>query len=453
MTTLILPEIATIGNIEKSCYDLFNNSDDAINHINLDFSKVIFIEPSSSTTYLIAFINTCIEKKISFKVTPPKNNGIRIILYTWRFFEVLEETTNIPVSVFAPTLNKDFSIPQKIRLTSTKNRILGYYNDIDNQDYKKYFKDRYLNEESIIFLTTTEKFFPLTSLNFSTEDSKYEEFENEKERWNNVALIREILYNNLNNIDIETKFTDNVICEALSNAIIHPNSNKFFTGSFFDFKDTRKSKNSKSKPYMFTLNFWDNGESIIKTLREPLNKSLPVKSEKSVEHFYTETNTDELLFIIKKEGYKYNILKSSAVELNKYSQDDQILLASFFPGISRNPNREYGSQLGGTHPGLGLSLLMNTVVNELEGELAIRTGKYFLNIRKANKGDKMKYRDQNFGETTPKVGLKDIFKGGSYFAAKISILNNKMPSFRGNMITARIPIKYKPLPEDLNESD
>ena len=103
MEKLILPERSTVANIEALFYNFFNNNDRS-NEIEIDFRDVIFIEPSSSTTYLIAILNCCIKNGIKFRINPPSSNGIKIILYTWRFFEVLEETTGIPVNEFCPLL-------------------------------------------------------------------------------------------------------------------------------------------------------------------------------------------------------------------------------------------------------------------------------------------------------------------------------------------------------------
>ncbi len=168
---------------------------------------------------------------------------------------------------------------------------------------------------------------------------------------------------------------------------------------------------------------------------------MPVKSELSKSHFQRETKIEELIFIVKKEGYRYQLIDTT-LTLDTKTSDEEILLASFFPGVSRDLNRQI-DLFNQNMPGIGLSYLINTIVNILGGEIAVRTSYYFINIGEADKGDKIKYIDQHFSNVKDKPKQKDIFPNEFYYAAKIKKLSNKMPKFLGNMITVRIPIKYK----------
>lgn len=440
VSTLYIPEIATVAAVEEAFYNFFN-SHDCADEIVVDFTNVWFIEPSTSTSYIIAILYTWKEKGGKFKIIPPYNNGVKIILYSWRFFEVLEEMSLVPISEFAPQIKKDFEKGIDVRLNSTINKVLRYYQDTDTSEIQSFFKKKYLGQDSIYFLTTYEKFFPLLSLNFDTDDSKQQEFINEKKRWRNAQLINRILNNNFSNIEIKDEISEDVISETISNAIIHSTANKFFTGSFFSFSE-KSDQNDKAH---FTINFWDNGKSIIDTLGLPLKANQPIKSEKSVEYFMAKThNHNQIEFLIKRDkGFYVEEKFSTSSELSSDLSEEEILLAAFFPGVSRLPNR--APDLFNSFPaGIGLSYLTNTVINKLNGEISIRTKNYFLNMRSLSNYDKDQYIKtyRTVGTTKPK--RKDVFNNGSiYYSAKFTVFNNKMPDFVGNMITIRIPLKYR----------
>lgn len=446
METVLLPVSSIVKHLEM-CFNSFFKERNGYNKpgvVNIDFTEVQFIEPSSSTTYLIGMINTLVKNGFKFTVTPPRANGVKFVLYTWRFFEVLEEITEIPIAEFAPSLQVDFSEGKNFRISSLREKVLRYYNNVDDEDYKKFFRNRYLDESSIYHLTTTEKFFPLLSLNFSNEELKFEEFENEKNRWDNATLINNVLSNNLKNIDAKRRITDDVVSEAISNAIMHSSANKFFTGSYFDWKDNlNKSKSEiKDKTYNFTLNFWDNGKSILSTLREPLENSVSIKSHFSEETFNKQTNTSFVKFIRTKNGANHTFVDNTTMVIDKHSQPEEIILAAFFPGISSQVYRNNDSSGQQPLAGLGLSFLMNSVVYELGGSIAVKTGNHFLNVRRANASELNEYLRQKY-DGKKKPTKKEEFRDDYIYIANFKSFDETNPEFCGNMITARIPIKYK----------
>lgn len=438
---LNLPAVATVIAIEQEFYNLFNNNDrNSFKVIIINFKDVRFIEPSTSTTYLISMLYTCHSNGYKFKIIPPNDNGIKIILYSWRFFEVLEETTSIPISEFAFQLEKDFTQDISVRLGTTINKTMKYYRNIDSPDIDNYFKKKYSGQDSIYFLTAREKFFPLLTLNFSTDESKKQEFNKEKTRWENTTLINRILNNNLNNIVITSEISLDVISETIFNAISHSKASKFFTGSFFSFSDEKSQKDDK---FHFTINFWDNGISIIDTLKEPLRKGEKIKSIESEKHFHSMTNNNnQIEFLIKMNDIYVEDLFTTTSELPPNLDEEYILLAAFFPGVSRLPDREH--DLFNQYPaGMGLSYLANTVMDKLKGEISVRTKNYFLNIKCLSSYEKDRYIRQFKTSQTEKVKRKDVFNDSSiYYKAKFVKYEYRMPEFLGNMITVRIPLEY-----------
>jgi len=440
--TLDLPVVSTVSAIEQEFYNLFNNNEkDSFNEIFINFKDVRYIEPSTSTSYLIAMLYTCQSIGYKFKIIPPNDNGIKIILYTWRFFEVLEEITSIPISEFAPQLEGDFTQSINVRLGTTIKKTLKYYKNIDSSDIKNFFKKKYFGQDSIFFLTTYENFFPLLTLNFSTIELKQQEFISEKTRWEKAVLINRILNNNLNNIEIKDEISNDVISETISNAILHSNASKFFTGSFFHFSDKQPEDD---EIFYFTINFWDNGSSIIDTLKSPLINGKKIKSIASEKYFQSVTkNNNQIEFLIKMKDNYIEKLFTTASELHANLDEEYILLAAFFPGVSREPDRQ-PDLFNPYHAGIGLSYLSNTVMNKLNGEISIRTKKYFLNIKCLSNYEKDRYIRNFKTSNENKAKRKDIFNdSSSYYKAKYIEYEGNMPLFSGNMITIRIPLKYK----------
>jgi hypothetical protein len=232
-----------------------------------------------------------------------------------------------------------------------------------------------------------------------------------------------------------------VISETISNAIIHSNASKFFTGSFFNFSD----KQSKDETFYFTINFWDNGSSIIDTLKEPLKEKKNIKSIVSEEHFHSVTkNTNQIEFLIKMNDHYIEGLFTTKSELRPDLDEEYILLAAFFPGVSREPDRE-PDLFNPYHAGIGLSYLTNTVMNKLEGEISVRTKNYFLNIKCLSGYDMDRYIRDFKKINGKKIKRKDFFSVNStYYRAKFTKFDDGIiPEFIGNMITIRIPLKNR----------
>ena len=110
-------------------------------------------------------------------------------------------------------------------------------------------------------------------------------------------------------------------------------------GSFYDFNYHEKSGNNENKKQdYFTIVFWDDGESIIKTLFDSILNEKKIRSDES---FESAKKLDiNLPFRVIRENYELELGWEFYYfdDLpDKNSKPDEILVSSFLPGVSRLP--------------------------------------------------------------------------------------------------------------------
>ncbi len=350
-------------------------------------------------------------------------------LHTWRFFEVVEELTQKHISNFIYGEFKKFG-----ELTL---EIEGktYYKDINNDYFDKYYSDKGIQQ------LIKKGFFSLVCLPFKTEKEKRLALKSQRLQWRTDRLISDVLERNLlHKTELGNLLANTIIYECLTNAVRHPNSRDLVIGSFFDSKKVIEDK--KIQEFHFTIVIWENGMSIIDTLKKAIIDGENIRSHESLVR--AENSKLTSWFKLKRDYdstsqsnyFYYDFIP------DKKTPDDEILVASFFPGISRDPERkqslsdkdnilqdEFEEAYG---PGLGLTFLLDAVVNKLNGRLSVRTNEYFLNIKRGNKDVQKEFSN-----------IKNEKNVDSIYQAKLTKRNNNENSFVGNMITIRIPLKYK----------
>jgi hypothetical protein len=119
----------------------------------------------------------------------------------------------------------------------------------------------------------------------------------------------------------------------------------------------------------------------------------------------------------------------SDFEPDKSTPLEKILLAAFFPGITRDiagknhrvdPN-VYKDRKMLSQPGMGLYVLTDQVVKVFGGTVSLRTKNYFLNFRLPS------VREQNENDIE--------------YSVKLRRYGNHFPSFLGNLLTIRLPLR------------
>ena len=134
---------------------------------------------------------------------------------------------------------------------------------------------------------------------------------------------------------------------------------------------------------------------------------------------------DKFQFIEERDGHEVqNVTIDSSFLPNKTTPDELLLLATTFPGITRDiTSKGYASaELKSEHPeydapGMGLHVLINTVIDIFGGSIAFRTKNHFMSIKRNEPND---------------IGTKYI--------SKVRVINSASERFVGNMLTIRLPV-------------
>lgn len=179
-----------------------------------------------------------------------------------------------------------------------------------------------------------------------------------------------------------------------------------------------------SRGYL-TIVVWDDGQSIPETIKNVLKAGKSIRSVNIDRlHFDYDVTTE---WQDSGEIVVERINTSWVPDIETPSE--KLLLSALFPGITSDVEAKKGRNVDSAvfredevlgFPGMGLYVLANQVVDVFGGMLSIRTDKYFLNVK------------------TEKGLSKEMVKRHS---AKLEIIPDHVPPFRGNMITVRLPLQ------------
>lgn len=173
-----------------------------------------------------------------------------------------------------------------------------------------------------------------------------------------------------------------IIQEALTNAVTHSGAARVVSNGFLQ-------TGARGRAGLLTISFWDNGESIAETLRLAVRDG-KIRTKATLDRYYgwyalfeADAHGDEKAFYRK----IYSGHKVDAAWTNP-----ELLLAATFPGVSRDPDgpiaspemARYGRDF--ERRGMGLFILTSTAVNSFGGEVLVRAGDAFVNIKRAPKG-------------------------------------------------------------------
>lgn len=414
----------------------------------LDMSFIGFIRVEAMV-YLLSFIASRKSKNLETKIKYYCNESIRTFLHTSRFFEAIRDVANIDIYDLVVDLPEYFDKTYLAVDTFSRHRY-----EVTQEGY-----NRKLTEKERIDNLKDKGFYPLVSLPFANDTEKSFTLKEEPKNWTEGKPLVSIIQKNLpDKAVIGDKISKHIIYESITNSIRHPNSDKLVISCI--------SPNNEKNYY--TLVIWDNGESIIKTLKEELIKGNAIKTE-------DESSDDPHSCYCKvkekpsgrPKADNFDYYFSSEVPTLQNNQEGReylkeewfVLLASFFPGITRDPkgidyneSKALGTEQKPALTGRGLTYLVNAAVRNFGGEVRVRTSNYFINIKKAEKDYKTlpdlffkKFKDEYFV-----IDMKDKYDSegitptdkiiiNSLFKAKVQELPQKEGNFFGNMITIQIP--------------
>ena len=474
---IVLPDTSTIGKVEATFDEFFNatGGKDEFKTLIISFALVEWLDISALVFMISAVYKRHIEGKLTlFRL--PKNDGrlgtkILIYLHTWRFFEVLRDITgktmreymvnpesfNLIIS-FTPVTNRDGTT------TESTNETPEYMNLAAD-----YFRKFYRDDEGLKTLHFDKDFFPLISRPFRTKPEQFQTLTDTLSAWDKDSLIVSILEKHINNsrmelakekdvettdrISIQNKLASDVIKESLTNAIRHPDANLLVTSSFFD-----------SKGKHFTIVIWDNGKSLVESLKSGLKEFGKIRNESSL---YGVAGLNPSYLLIDDETNASTLTEEDIDSRLHFSHtlprpadaDWKFLLASFYPGVTSQPVvRKSGKRIAATQLelnfgekiGMGLTVLLDSIIKVFDGTVTVRIDNQMISIKRIQQ----QYLDAIYRKKKNQIFLqpladryerhgidkRKLTKTTYTFQVKI-VRKVKAPLFCGNMLTLRIPLK------------
>jgi hypothetical protein len=414
----------TVIKFEKYCFILsmedsirnYCNGDTNADSLVFDMRDITYID-IQSIVFLIAFIDKQHSESKKIKIELPESKNIRNIIRYFRLPSVLFSLTG-----------------QKFQDLVTM-ESLKYFGENPNLkgDYRSFQLRKYSNNISFADAIADNDIRTYSELySFGTDPDKSYAYEKLLADWNCVAM-KAFLKKFLESLDTnkERLVPNRIIFECITNSQRHSKADKLMV-SFIVVKADKKD----IKKDIFHISFWDNGDSIIKTLKDTIYKKNPIINDDILKD--VKLKSIQASYYVKYENNTFDkTIVNSDADLTEILHDDGlILLLSFFPGISEdpkglnqfivNPDLE-GEDTPLKNPGMGLTILLNAVIDLLGGEVSVRAENYFINIKKPDKYANKKY------ETEP-------VKHSKYYEVKIDKRGEDIP-FNGNMLTIRLPLK------------
>lgn len=473
-----LPSISNIGKVE-SVFDSFflkHKKKKDIPNLVVSFEDVEWLDIS---TLLFLISITYKRNKIgrnTYYLLPSNNNikrkDILIFLHTWRFFQVLTEITNKNISDYIIDLKSFAPIVSFYKVQNNDGAFDEKYQEspLYLNLAKDYFRKFYRDDEGLKTLHFEKNFFPLISQPFKTASERFHTLVKTLNDWDKDSLIVSVLEKNINRrsgstndkdeqtnkayteISIQNKLANDIIKESMTNSIRHPKADLLVTGSFFD----KAGKN-------FTIVIWDNGQSIVRSLKNGLKKYGTIKDKKSSE---TEAGLNPSYFLAsgeedsrKLDEIDFDSKLFFSDTLPKLGDPEwKFFLASFYPGVTSKPSgvipqREGARQLEfdfGDRIGMGLTVLLDSIIKVFDGKVTVRIDHQLITIKRIEtqllnaiyrnkhkevfvKSLRARYQKNNIDTTN----LRE-----TNFVYQVKIVSKRYnPHFCGNMLTIRIPLK------------
>lgn len=396
----------TIHSMEDSIRN-FNNEGDG--PLLFDMRDITYIEVPS-IIFLIAYIDKIHSEGEKIEIDLPQKLEIRNFIRRLRLPKMLFLITGVKFQNLVTT--------ESLKYFGETPHIKG--------DYRSFQLKKYSNYDSLADAIVEEDIRTYSELyHFKTDDDKSIAY-GKLLTYCNCAEMRAFLkkYLKSQENDKERLVSNRIIYECITNSQRHSEAGKLMV-SFIVMND----KN-------FHISFWDNGVSIIKTLKNVIGRKGLIRDDEIFKN--SKIDTIQASYYIKYKNNKFNeTIINSDSDLNEILCDDGIIfLSSFFPGISEDPKglNNYRENMDFMdedtplkNPGMGLTILLNAAIDLLGGNVSVRAENYFLNIKKPDE------------KGINNIGLQTI-KYSKFYEVKIEKRGEDIP-FKGNMLTIRLPLK------------
>jgi len=319
--------------------------------LTFDLRDCEWIRPSA-LLYLTAIFRNRAQKTLPTHMVLPSLLRARFFMEAWGFHRAFKLATD-------QSLSSICTGPDSAFFDDSPHHDNPYLGDLvstplgpDRLLPRRYFE-----------INTFRKQFELFDTPFALDEAR---------RWERMQqVLRHVL------TGPSTLFGSRIIYEVLANAVRHPEAALIQIVSEF--------QESKGTPRTFSVSVWDDGSAIGSTLKRAVLSGLPIRRAGGVGLATRYQVRAATAF----DPNNCSVSEISSDDLPEQgSTEDSYLLASLFPGTSRDirsqPDDEATRLLGDkrvdtlVQPGMGLYLLANTAVSVFGGQLDIRTGDWRL---------------------------------------------------------------------------
>ncbi|CAN5202754.1 hypothetical protein BH11ACT5_BH11ACT5_07800 [soil metagenome] len=374
--------------------------------LTIDLTNVKFIEHE---TMVLIFALVCDWKtrKKAVYLDLPTSTRVLNYLRAWQFPAAIENALNLR---FAEVLTED----SQIRYEQLKKLPNDYEQVVVSPDGGR---------ASLVHIS----FFELQALQisravFDLEDVVRRAATLAKDKWLDAHVLG-ILDNYLAQKNYGDRVATNVVYEAVRNSALHPKATLAYASSQIRREDLGKGADGKQRwgdPIWIEVSIWDDGESILDTLKLALGDNQPITS--------SSYGLDDETFVVEvhDEGGPSRSFLRTVGDLHSDS-DIAIMASAFMLGVSSQPHRSPDETYSESHPsgtdlktrvrglpGAGLYVLRTTVIDDFKGSIQYLTGRHRLSI-----------------SGTPEVG-KYLFSVSSGGPDDMTV--------KGNLLIVRIPL-------------
>lgn len=360
----------------------------------VDLGQTRYLHPVAAL-YLLAIARSWTQRERRFVLRLPRDGEhgrrVRDFLRVWNFPRALEFATGLEFIDLVVPEDREFFY-EGVKYYSEGEKWLPPAGAAHNRPAARALRE-----------LERRRFFGFVPYELAPRNPDTSVVEREWSRWR-APLVKSVLNSYLGRAGDDVPRA--VIAELALNAVDHPQAKQLYAVSYVD-----RRKPSR-EPVAFTLSMWDDGLGIVDTLRACLDQGGPIRIR--------ETKESEN-FIIQSEGWTPNRKKLDARSWNPVADtsDQELLLASMFDGITRRAGEMLSTgedELKISVVGNGLYSLYTSVLNGLNGTVAVRSGSFFMNLKKDRRGPRL------------------------YQAKIVDYRSRRWPSFAGNMLTIRVPV-------------
>lgn len=404
-TWLNLPSTVTIGAVETAISD-WSATHDWHTPLCIDLQDARWIDVSALLHIIAVTADRHRTSQLITRLRIPQDKRLRDFLRVWQFPQAFTTATGLRFHEVVPSED------------------LTYFGEVQDT-YDLHGRPITTLGRDVHVLEST-RFFGFQCYNVTSDRSKDVMIQQACSHWSN-SLVLSVLSRHLFGRSLDVSRV--TIYESLLNAAQHANATRVCLVSKLDQPNAGQASGSQgSTQGSLTISVWDDGLSIIDTLRTRLNDGLPIRAPvRPVSLLLTKFMLQEV------PDATVSATLSAEFTPSATCTNPQLLLSSLFPGITRKAAANQGQESHSTEsirltqsrtggdPGMGLYALIQAAIKSFRGSVAIRSSRYFMNVRSPTSNEQSKL--------------------GIDYVAKITTLPDHLPAFCGNMLTIRLPLR------------